>query len=107
MILLSDYAYHYTPWPAIAVILGLNSMVHVFLYFYYALTAMDANRVPSWKQRLTELQILQFVIDIAYAVIGYLHHGFCVYGFIYGIIMTSLFSNFYYHAYLKPRRKVD
>ena len=40
ILLLTDYAYHYTPWPAIGVILGRNSFVHVFLYFYYGQSAL-------------------------------------------------------------------
>ena len=48
-------------------------------------------------------QIAQFLLDFVFAGWGYLHHGFCVYGLIYGVIMTALFSNFYYHAYVMKR----
>ena len=105
MVLLSDFGYHYTPWPAIAVILALNSFVHVLLYFYYGLTAWNPDNTPTWKKRLTEVQIIQFLIDFVFAAYGYVHHGFCIYGLIYGILMTYLFSNFYYAAYIKKRSK--
>ena len=105
MVLLSDYAYHYSAWPAIAPILALNSFVHIVLYFYYGMTAMFPNSPLPWKQRLTELQIIQFLIDFVHAGYGYKYHGFCIYGIFYGIIMTYLFSNFYYLAYLRPKRK--
>ena len=105
MVLLSDYAYHVTPWSAIAFILSINSFVHVVLYFYYGLTAVYPNSVPWWKPRITELQILQFFIAFVYAFYGYAYHGFCMYGIMYGTIMTALFSNFYYQAYLKPRKR--
>lgn len=101
MLLLSDYANHVTPWPAIAVFLAINSLVHVFLYSYYFVTVLYPSSTPGWKQRLTEFQILQFFVDFIFAGIGYLHHGFCIYGLLYGIMMTALFSNFYYHTYLK------
>ena len=105
MVLLSDYGYHITPWPSIAFILSINSFVHVILYLYYGLTAANPNSVPSWKPRITELQIFQFFIAFIYAFYGYVYHGFCIYGIFYGITMTALFSNFYYQAYLKPKRK--
>ncbi len=105
MLLLSDYAYHVTPWPAIGFILAINSFVHVVLYWYYGVSVVNAEAVMSLKPRLTELQIFQFFIDFIYAFYGYAHHGFCVYGILYGILMTVLFVNFYYRAYLKPRNK--
>lgn len=103
MVLLSDYARLYTPWPAIAVVLALNSMVHVVLYLYYGLAALNPGNPPPWKQRLTELQIIQFFIDMIYGAIGYKSYGFCVYGHFYGMLMTYLFCNFYYHAYIKRK----
>ena len=106
MLLLSDLAYHHFPWTAIAVILALNALVHVVLYFYYGLSALYPDKPPPWKRRVTELQILQFFIDLIYGTIGYLYHGFCIYGIIYGLLMVYLFLNFYYHAYLKPRSSV-
>ena len=105
MLLLSDYSYRHTPWPTIGVFLGLNSFVHVLLYGYYGLSAMRPDNPPSWKQRLTEIQILQFVIDLGVAIPGYLYYGFCVYGIVYGLLMIGLFSNFYYQAYLRPKAK--
>ncbi len=103
MLVLSDYGYHLSPWPAIALILSINSFVHVVLYFYYGLTAYNPSSVPSWKPRITELQIFQFFVAFIYAWYGFKHHGFCVYGFIYGIVMTTLFCNFYYQAYIKRK----
>ena len=103
MVILSNYAYKFSAWPCIAVMLGLNSMVHVVLYFYYGLSALQPGQPPSWKQRLTELQILQFFLDMVFAVIGYMYHGFCIYGHIYGFLMTYLFLNFYYQTYIKKR----
>lgn len=105
MLLLSDYAVHYTPWPAIAPFLAINSFVHVVLYFYYGLTAVFPEHPPQWKKQLTQLQILQFFIDFIHAVNGYLYYGFCIYSIFYGITMTSLFCNFYYMAYIKKSPK--
>lgn len=104
MVLLTDYAANYSAWPAITPIIALNAGIHVVMYFYYALSAYDPNQPPSWKRRLTEMQIMQFIFDMVYALYGYLYHGFCVYGFIYGVIMIYLFANFYVHAYLKKRK---
>eukprot|EP00094_Tigriopus_californicus_P003120 TCALIF_03002-PA protein Name:"Similar to CHI3L1 Chitinase-3-like protein 1 (Pongo abelii)" AED:0.17 eAED:0.17 QI:0/0.33/0.28/0.85/0.66/0.71/7/0/490 len=75
MLLLSDLGYTRYAWAAFAMPLMLNALVHVFLYLYYGLTAMGWQ--PSWKRRLTELQIVQFVIDLVHASIGVLYHNFC------------------------------
>ena len=104
MLVLSEYSYHYAPWAAIAVGLSLNSFIHVVLYFYYGLTAVNPELTKSWKRRVTELQIAQFVFDLGYSVVGYLHHGFCIYCILYGLTMLALFSNFYHKAYLCRRK---
>jgi elongation of very long chain fatty acids protein 4 len=99
MVMLSNYSAIYAPWPAIAFYLGLNSFVHICLYLYYGLTAMSPDDPPQWKKRITQLQIFQFLFGLCLGVYGYLYHNFCIYSIMYGLIMTLLFSNFYYHAY--------
>ncbi|XP_066304980.1 very long chain fatty acid elongase 5-like [Branchiostoma lanceolatum] len=103
ILLLSDFCYHHYPWAAMAVPLGLNSLVHVFLYLYYGLSAAFPDKPLTWKRRVTELQIVQFFIGLVHSSLGYLYHGFCVYGIAYGLSMVALFSNFYYRAYLQKR----
>lgn len=101
MLLLSELAYQFYPWPAIAVFLGLNSFVHVLLYFYYGMTAFAPDNPPKWKKSMTQVQIGQFLLGFIIALQGYFHHGYCVYSLLYGLTMTLLFSNFYYHSYVK------
>ncbi|XP_070545380.1 very long chain fatty acid elongase 5-like [Ptychodera flava] len=111
MLLLSDFSYNYCPWPAIAFGLSINSFVHVCLYLYYAQTAYDSTQAPSWKKNMTQLQIAQFLGGLVHNTMGYLYHGFCVYSFFYAFTMLYLFSNFYYHAFIKTpskrKNKVD
>lgn len=83
--------------------LGLNSSIHVFLYFYYGQSALYQTQRPTWKKLMTQLQILQFFIGLGQCFYGYLYYGFCVYGIFYGISMVVLFSNFYYQAYLRAK----
>ncbi|XP_059802521.1 elongation of very long chain fatty acids protein 5-like isoform X1 [Hypanus sabinus] len=99
MVLLSDLTYHYYPWPAIAPFLLFNSSIHIILYFYYGQSAMNPTQRPVWKKRMTQLQITQFLFDLALAIWGYLFHGFCVYSILYGITMLCLFLNFYLKAF--------
>ncbi|XP_067671425.1 very long chain fatty acid elongase 5-like [Haliotis asinina] len=107
MLLLSNLGYLYFPYPCIAVFLSLNSLVHVVLYFYYGLTAVVPNNPPQWRKQLTQMQIIQFLIDFVVAFYGFVYHNFCIYSLFYGITMTSLFSNFYYQAYIRKRKQPE
>jgi hypothetical protein len=46
----------------------LNSIVHVIMYFYYLVAALGPKyqKYIWWKQHLTRIQILQFVLVIIY-----------------------------------------
>ncbi|ELU02248.1 hypothetical protein CAPTEDRAFT_139010 [Capitella teleta] len=107
MLLLSDYTYRHTPWPTIGVFLGLNSLVHIILYGYYGLSVLRPGSPPSWKRRLTEIQIAQFIVDLCLVIPGYLHHGYCVYSIFYAVAMTIFFTNFYYRAYVKNHKSPE
>lgn len=100
---LSDYAYHHAPWPPIGFGLGLNSAVHIVMYSYYALTAFLPLHDFSWKKRITQLQILQFMIGIVMSCVGYAREGYCVFSILYPLALIGLFSNYYYHAFYKTR----
>ncbi|XP_054263722.1 elongation of very long chain fatty acids protein AAEL008004-like [Macrosteles quadrilineatus] len=91
----------------------LNAFVHVVMYFYYFLTAIDASYKKSiwWKRHITELQLAQFFILLVqqlYAILSptcdfskYLLAFFLS----QAILMIYLFSNFYYNAYIKKQPK--
>ncbi|XP_045211476.2 elongation of very long chain fatty acids protein 5-like [Mercenaria mercenaria] len=106
MLILSDISYHFYPYAAITSYLGLNSAVHVLLYLYYGLSALRPDNPPQWKKFLTQFQIIQFVIDLIHATIGYMYHSYCIFGIFYCMAMIILFSNFYFKAYSK-RPKSD
>ena len=78
--------------------------VHIFLYCYYGLTA--AGHRVTWKRRLTELQILQFVIDLVHAGLGFLYHDFCFWSICYGLSMLYMFSAFYLRNYLGDSKSI-
>ena len=98
--LLADWAYTRSSIPAIIPIVALNSTVHVAMYGYYAVTALYPLHDFSWKKRITQLQMIQFVLAIIHGAYGYLYHSFCIYSILYGIGMLCLFSNFYYKAFI-------
>lgn len=49
----------------------INLFVHIFMYYYYALASIKIQ--PWWKRYLTQLQIVQFVVDIAACVYASSH----------------------------------
>jgi hypothetical protein len=72
--------------------------VHVVLYLYYGLTAIGIQ--PPWKKRLTEMQILQFLIDLVHALVGFAKHNFCTWSLLYASSMIYLFGSFYVKTYI-------
>ena len=104
--MVSEYAYTYGRWPAVSVTLGMNGIIHVFLYYYYGICALQPGKRPAWKKQLTQLQLIQFMVGLCHLTVGYLHHGWCTYGIWYELTMIWLFSHFYYQAYIKERVSV-
>jgi len=105
MLILSEIGYRKYCWAAFAMPLMLNAFVHVVLYLYYGLTAIGIH--PPWKKQLTEIQIVQFLIDLVHASIGLLHHNFCTWSIMYALSMIYLFGSFYYRTYLKTNKAVN
>lgn len=100
MAFLSDYSYNYAPYVTIAFGLCINSFVHVVMYGYYALTAIYPLQEFAWKRRITQLQMIQFVIGLTHSAYGYLYYRICIYAVLYTFTLLVLFSNFYYHAFI-------
>ena len=105
MWILTDWAYTRSSWPALTPIIALNSAVHVFMYGYYFLTSLYPLHDFTWKKRITQFQIVQFLIAISQAVYGYLYRDFCIYSIMYGAAMLGLFGNYYYYAFIKKPQK--
>lgn len=103
ILLLADNAYHMAPWPPIGLLMTLNSVVHIFMYTYYGLRAVQPLNEISWKKRITQLQIAQFLFGLVFTAIGYLYHGFCFYSMLYGIGLLALFINYYYQAFIRKK----
>lgn len=103
ILMVSEYAYTHGRWPSVSVTLGMNGIIHVFLYYYYAMCALQPGKRPAWKKQLTQLQLIQFMVGLCHLTVGYLHHGWCTYGILYELTMIWLFSHFYYQAYIKER----
>ncbi|XP_046353432.1 elongation of very long chain fatty acids protein 7-like [Haliotis rufescens] len=85
----------------------LNSLVHIFMYSYYGLSALGPvlHRYLWWKKYLTSLQLIQFcliIIHLASNIFGS-HCGFpvgwSITAFCYVVIMIILFANFYRATY--------
>ena len=99
ILLLADNAYHMAPWPPITNDTQLNCPP--FMYTYYGLRAIRPLNEISWKKRITQLQIAQFLFDYYSIANGYLNHGFCVYSMLYGLGLLTLFTNYHYQAFIR------
>lgn len=108
--IIADYGYTQACWPAFILIGIMNSFIHVIMYGYYGLTAFYPVRDFPIKKRITQMQMTQFVIVAIQGLWGYVNYNFCIYSFLYPLALLSLFSNFYYQAFLRKRnnsRKAD
>jgi len=105
------------------VVISLNLAVHVIMYYYYFATAGGAR--IWWKEYLTTMQIVQFVIDLfavyfgtySYFVMTYIPGQLPAMGSCAGTeraalfgcgLLTSyllLFINFYVQTYMKSKAK--
>ena len=95
----------------------INLWVHVFMYYYYAMSALRIR--VWWKKYLTKLQISQFVVDVTivtYAYATFIKAGFdpnVCYGTTrgaligLGVLMSYLvlFVQFYFKTYTTPKTK--
>lgn len=85
----------------------VNATIHVFMYFYYGLSACGPQyqKYLWWKKYMTKMQMVQFVIIMAHAaqfffmpcdypiVFSYLI-------FSYAFLFMCLFSNFYIQEFI-------
>lgn len=85
----------------------LNSIIHVFMYSYYGLSAIPSLRGKLWwKRYLTKMQLIQFLITFShtmYVIVTPCDFPFWGKGLLasYMIAMFTLFSNFYIQSYIK------
>ncbi|KAH8020836.1 hypothetical protein HPB51_005277 [Rhipicephalus microplus] len=90
----------------------LNSAVHVVMYTYYALSALEPSLRPKlwWKKYVTLFQIVQFTALAVHALIPVvvncgISRILAFVGALEGILFATLFTDFYYTAYVKKRSK--
>ena len=102
--LVAEYGDYYILYPTITFVLIMNSFVHIIMYGYYGLTALYPLCKLSWKQRITQLQMVQFLLGLTHSVYGYLCCGFCMYYILYSVILMALFENFYFHAFASQEK---
>lgn len=98
-----------------ATVLGLlNSFVHIIMYGYYFTTSYKSELKKSiwWKRHITELQLLQFLLLYVYSIGALLTKDcnnskiFLGMGLVQGVVMFTLFGEFYYRAYIKQKVEI-
>ncbi|KAH8312870.1 hypothetical protein KR044_013388, partial [Drosophila immigrans] len=90
----------------------LNLFVHIIMYGYYYIVSQNPDIKPNlwWKQYITILQLVQFVIIFVHSFWTLAQpkcqvSRFIIYMTIFmSIIMFTMFTNFFMHAYLSPKR---
>eukprot|EP01027_Heterolobosea_sp_BB2_P000690 GEZU01001012.1.p2 GENE.GEZU01001012.1~~GEZU01001012.1.p2 ORF type:complete len:116 (-),score=41.58 GEZU01001012.1:73-420(-) len=94
-----------------------NTIVHTFMYYYYMMQNLGVN--VWWKKYITQMQIVQFLVDLAVSwclpfVYGNDHAGVCsgnMFGFWFcnavGISFVFLFGKFYFESYKKKPAVTD
>lgn len=93
----------------------LNTFVHIVMYYYYILVCLGQN--VWWKMYLTDLQLVQFVIDIvSFKFWLYIYHfemkpigkqcsGDFNFGLIADVILISFFFLFFSLRMKNARRE--
>ncbi|SPP73509.1 elongation of very long chain fatty acids protein F [Drosophila guanche] len=92
----------------------LNSFVHIVMYSYYFVAAQYPQIKGKlwWKQYITKLQLLQFVILALQAALVLCFNPGCAFPRFLQYLqlavsasMMIMFGNFYYQSYIKPKSK--
>ncbi|XP_075156723.1 very long chain fatty acid elongase 7-like [Haematobia irritans] len=89
-----------------------NSLVHVFMYVYYLLAAMEVNiNLAAWKPRMTQMQITQLLI-IIFVLSMPLTNNWCgvpifwvALSVFQNVYLVVLFLNFYIKTYIMKKSK--
>ncbi|XP_037937008.1 elongation of very long chain fatty acids protein F-like [Teleopsis dalmanni] len=112
MVALGSFLYaRYSPGGHILVILILNSIVHVVMYFYYLMSALRLKyfNVDGLKRYITQIQIIQFVIYIiSYGITLFIECDYQLWAKMWGcfqsVFVLLLFLNFYLKSYLQKSK---
>ncbi|XP_023178041.2 elongation of very long chain fatty acids protein F-like [Drosophila hydei] len=93
-----------------------NSLVHFTMYFYYFVSGLRPEMKASlwWKKYITITQIIQFMIYLVQSIIVLLYNPSCQFPLFMqwqqifqSTVMIVMFSNFYYKAYVKPKKRTE
>ncbi|ALC46970.1 CG8534 [Drosophila busckii] len=92
----------------------LNVFIHAIMYSYYYLSAVNPQIKQSswWKKYITIMQMMQFVIILAHNAWTYMQPDCAVprsqiwMVFFMASLMVVMFTNFYIHTYILPKRQV-
>lgn len=95
------------------IFVGLNSVVHAIMYFYYALTVIGVR--TGAKSIITAMQIIQFLIGTTCALpMFFMRGGACATPaqkiaagtlILHALYLTKLFARFYREAYQTKAKK--
>ena len=107
------YLWLHTSQSLFPVALVTDATVHVIMYFYYLLCAMEMR--PKWKRLVTDCQIVQFAFSFLVSVLMLYYHftglgcsgiwGWC-FNAVFNVSLLALFVDFHGKSYA-DRKVVD
>lgn len=105
------YGIAYSPGGHVTFVGFLNTFVHTIMYGYYLVTILfGSQKFAFLKIWITRMQLFQFFCVFVHSTQVFFQPSCKVsrsnmaFLMIQSIIMTALFSNYYYHAYVKSKK---
>ncbi|XP_034242982.1 uncharacterized protein LOC117646255 [Thrips palmi] len=106
------YGIAYSPGGHVTFVGFLNTFVHTIMYSYYLATLLFGTKSFNFlKKWITRMQLLQFLgvfvhsAQVLFQPSCRVDRSNMVFLMIQSVIMTALFSNYYYHAYVKKKHQ--
>lgn len=91
----------------------VNALVHFLMYFYFLVSAFgpQTRKLLWWKEYITQIQIIQFVLVVGHALYRIIYPDcgwskpIAIMYLVFGVIMFILFSHLYVQKYVVTKNE--